>query len=179
MINVTEFNEIASIYKKIEISRKGGRVRRFHTEPFIGEQNNAHHSHGVALIVHYLHPDASKDLIIAALTHDIEEGYLGDMPGQVKHFHKPLKKAMNDAEKKYRKLHGLDIKLSKKEQVILKWADTIELLFTCYDQAKLGNRNVSSIVDNLVKMAVDYPPIHRATKLFSMLEKGTRRYCNL
>lgn len=169
----------ALVYQKIEISRKGGRVRRFHTEPFIGEQNNAHHSHGVALIVHYLHPEASKNLIIAALTHDIEEGYLGDMPGQVKHFHKPLKKAMNDAEKKYRKLHGLDIKLSKKEQVILKWADTIELLFTCYDQIKLGNINVISIVDNLVKMSADYPPFDKAIKLFSILEKETRRYCKL
>lgn len=179
MINAVEFIDVSTIYTKIEISRKGGRVRRFHTEPFIGEQNNAHHSHGVALIVHYLYPGASKNLILAALTHDTEEGYLGDMPGQVKFFHKPLKKAMKDAEQKYRKIHGLDIKLSKKEQAILKWADTLELMFTCYDQTKLGNRNVLSIVDNLIKMSVDYPKFDKANRLFLMLEKAIRRYCKL
>lgn len=61
-----------------------GDVVRFHNHAGIDKQRNSEHQWGVALIVEHIYPNASKALILAALTHDCAEYYTGDVPFPVK-----------------------------------------------------------------------------------------------
>ena len=57
-------------------------VKRWHTDPWLSEwrQTNGHHQWGVATLIAVLHPDPSRRLLLAALTHDAGEILTGDLP---------------------------------------------------------------------------------------------------
>lgn len=57
-----------------------GNVVRFHAVPGVGKQKNSEHQWGVALLVAAIKPDCSKELLLAALTHDSAEIVTGDIP---------------------------------------------------------------------------------------------------
>lgn len=67
-----------------------GRVKRWHTEPNIPVQSNAEHSWGVAILLLLTDPDVSRELLIAALIHDLPEKDMGDIPS-------PFKKVIADS----------------------------------------------------------------------------------
>lgn len=66
---------------------RAGRVRRWHMNPEMSDTNdyNDGHSARVARILIALFPSASFDLVKAALTHDDEELFCGDVSGPVKY----------------------------------------------------------------------------------------------
>jgi len=69
-----QFNEI----------RRAGAVKRYHTVDTVRTQNVAEHSWHVAQIVRYIYPTASKELILAAIDHDVGEIHTGDIPAPFK-----------------------------------------------------------------------------------------------
>lgn len=58
-----------------------GHVRRWHQHPIMSKhvENLAEHQWKVAVLMHWLDPDASQSDLIAALTHDVGEVIAGDL----------------------------------------------------------------------------------------------------
>ena len=64
-------------------------VRRWHTDARLAPtgQTLGHHQWGVATLILTLHPNPSRSLILAALTHDAGELLTGDVPYAFKKFY--------------------------------------------------------------------------------------------
>lgn len=134
------------------IWRQGSGVRRFHTAPIIGEQTVGQHSWGVAALVNLLWPNSRKEVLVAALNHDIAEALTGDIPAPMKWESQSLAAILNEIEEKYEKLWGLHCELSPIETLMLKAADMLELVFFSSEQQNLGNKSFQIIM----KRGVDY-----------------------
>ena len=59
--------------KKLEFILAGTEVTRYHTVRTLVQETVGHHSHGVAMLCLFLAPDASANLLKAALVHDLAE----------------------------------------------------------------------------------------------------------
>lgn len=123
--------------------RAGLHVRRYHIVPTIGEQTVGHHSAGVALIIMMCHPTPSAELLKAALSHDLPEGQIGDIPAQTRWADATLSHIWTTIE------HGIaadldlpwEAMLTKSELVCLKIADCLELVWWAWEQTLMGNAN--------------------------------------
>ncbi len=128
--------------------RQAGRIVRYHTHPTIQPQTVAAHSHGVAMIVWRIYGDkVSSNLLMAALTHDLAEKAIGDVPAPVKWNNPGLMTEFRRLEDQYNKLNHIDFALTEEESLILKIADTLELLEYCYDEFSMGNKGIQEIID--------------------------------
>lgn len=135
---------MSKLLENIVKSRCGGRVERCHTIPHHGSYSNAAHSWGVAMLMYYLFPEDYPRLSIYCLTHDIGEGWMGDIPA-------PAKWALGDAAKVIEGIENDLIEeagcpredsLSSADLEKLKTCDRLELYIWCHEQCDLGNTNV-------------------------------------
>ena len=58
----------------------GSEVKRYHTVTTLVSETVGHHSHGVAMMCLMFDPMASRQLLMAALFHDLAEHQTGDIP---------------------------------------------------------------------------------------------------
>ena len=128
-----------------------GDIKRYHTLPTIGEQTNATHSWGVAVIATYLHPILNARVLLKALMQDVGEIATGDIPAPVKWENPELKKQLNVLEARVAKNLEIEYDLTDYEKRIFKQADMFELLFFCVKQRKLGNRHINHVFSNGVE----------------------------
>jgi len=136
-----------SVLEHIQLTRRGGAVKRFHTVPFIGEQTVAAHTFGVLNIVMRLADSWSPDLVRAVLWHDLSECELGDIPAQAKWKHGNLHAALEANFNYHHQL--LTNPLTAIESKLIKFADRMELLLTAIEQARLGNQGAEVIIDRV------------------------------
>lgn len=72
----------------LEFIRNGGETRRFHTFPVLREQRVDSHSWQVAMLLWHVfgdtEPGVSFELMMAAMTHDLAEHKVGDIPSPAK-----------------------------------------------------------------------------------------------
>jgi 5'-deoxynucleotidase YfbR-like HD superfamily hydrolase len=126
----------------------GGYSTRFHTVDVHNRQDIASHSFGVAWYCEGLSGgEASKDLIMAALSHDLAEHIVGDVPSPAKRS-LGLSKQFQTLEDKYLAENGLMKyfdNLSENDNRILKYADMLEGMTFCLRERRLGNRNVEVV----------------------------------
>jgi 5'-deoxynucleotidase YfbR-like HD superfamily hydrolase len=120
----------------------GAHVRRFHTKPTLVVETNGHHSHGVACLINLLYPDARKELLIAALYHDLAEQESGDLPAPMKR-----EAGIRDAIKKWEfNLHkeaGVMVPaLDEEENRRLTLADSLHGAIYCLEECERGNHRV-------------------------------------
>ena len=164
--------------QRLKIQLEGGKVKRYHTLPIIGEQTVGDHSYGVAQIVRYLTEDTcSTRLLCAALDHDVAEVIMGDTPHPTKRDYPEVKEALDKVEKEIEEayeLQGNDLAVGEKE--LLKLADMLEMgLFGVY-QAQLGNRHGLTVVENVLEalgeMEMLFPS--RAITLIDNMKEGCR-----
>ena len=133
--------------ERVQFILEGGAVNRFHARPGLLQQTDAAHSWGVAVLVYLLSPvQPSVELLLAALTHDLAEQYMGDVPAPAKWalgVQADYARLENDKLRQY----GLDFSglLSTDEARQLKLADTMDGLLHCCKEAALGNRTVHLI----------------------------------
>jgi len=114
--------------------RAGGAVQRWHTDPQLGPQDVRAHSWGVAMLVLALtQGHASRNLILAALTHDIGEHLTGDIPAPAKWQAPALRAALDALEQRGKQRLGLVFRLDEEEEAILKLADALELALHCLE----------------------------------------------
>jgi len=118
-----------------------GGVVRFHQQVGVTKQQNSEHQWGVALIVQHLNPNCSKDLILAALTHDAAESYTGDSPFPVKKDHPELSAILRKLEMQWEKENNINFNLTDEEKVTLKLADSLEGMWYCLQRYKCGEKN--------------------------------------
>ena len=108
-------------------------LTRYHTAPMQMErQTVGAHSYAVSILIDQLWPDSSKQLIMAALYHDVPEIILGDIPATAKWDYPELHQAFERAEKKVMEDLGLNFVLTAEEKNRLKMADMLELVMYCH-----------------------------------------------
>lgn len=123
---------------------RGGETSRFHTLRTIQQDNVAQHSFGVAHLCQLINPQCSKNLILAALEHDLAEQVTGDMPAPSK---RELGVSLRMSELEDEILHraGFGVPLTEEEARILKLADCFQGMLFCIRERSLGNRGVEAV----------------------------------
>jgi len=134
-----------------------GIVRRFHTvADYSGgvQQSVAEHSWGVALILKELcdrtRVDMPTALLFAALVHDAEEAYIGDMPAPTKWRFPALAAEMRVAEESVRRELRLEAANFPEPLIaLLKWADGLELYAYAQRRERDGATAYGRIAGNI------------------------------
>lgn len=129
--------------------RNGHNVKRFHTTERIREETVGHHSAGVASIILRLDPECSKDILVAALMHDVPEAYTGDVPATAKWDHDGLADCLAEMEIAY--INGVnipDVALTVEEMYLLKLADMLDLVLSSLEEMGRGNQYARQLVEN-------------------------------
>lgn len=140
--------------QQLEAIIGGGHTRRFHTVNTIQTNSVGHHSFGVALLCYFLTGrNPSRQLLMAALTHDMAEQFTGDMPA-------PAKRAMGIRESfgaieehALQTLH-LSFPLDSGDSMILKMADVLDGMLFCITERRLGNVGIEGAYNNFRGYAV-------------------------
>lgn len=128
--------------KRLRFILDGANVRRYHTKPTVMIETNGHHSHGVACLLNLLYPDCRKELLIAALYHDLGEQESGDLPGTMKR-ETGIRNAVKMYEKKLHDEAGLPIPmLDEEEQRRMSFCDAVQGAFFCLEECERGNVRV-------------------------------------
>tara|TARA_R110000822_G_scaffold84867_2_gene199009 strand:+ start:3526 stop:4041 length:516 start_codon:yes stop_codon:yes gene_type:complete len=127
--------------EQIRAILNSGDVVRFHSCTGVDKQKNSEHQWGCALIVQFIYPECSKDLLLAALTHDAAECHTGDIPFSIKKDNTELSGLLRGIEIEWEKQHGIHFVLNVDEHVVLKIADTLEGMIFCISQVRNGNLN--------------------------------------
>jgi len=124
--------------------RRAGQIQRWHTSPLSRPQSNAEHSWGVARILLFIHPSASRRMIMEALMHDIGEGRMGDIPYPAKRDSPTLARVAGRIEEESRRSMapwGIPLpRVSPHERWVLKMADMLEMWETGVEEVARGNR---------------------------------------
>ena len=134
--------------------RNGMRTLRFHTVPTIHEETIGHHSGNVALLCLWLKPDASADLLRAALLHDLAEQFTGDVPAPAKWSSQNLDNALSELEEKHLRYMGVYMPMLTQpwvgnltEQDCLKAADMLDLVLRCTEERLMGNKQMWRVIE--------------------------------
>lgn len=130
--------------------RDASKVRRYHTKRIVGEhQTLADHQYGVAIICNFLcNGKASANLLMKALTHDLSELYTGDIPAIIKRRNSVIGEELRSMESEIERSMGLNFNITSEEEIILKIADTMELLLYCIEQKRMGNTTLDEVFNN-------------------------------
>lgn len=124
-------------------------VRRWHTEPQIGDETDGHHSAVVALLADYLSDYEELSaldryyLLREALQHDLGEYWTGDLPAPAKKaLPTELLAALDQVEltMRFSKLGLVAVPALKRNVQLLAMADTLAAAVHCARQALMGNR---------------------------------------
>jgi 5'-deoxynucleotidase YfbR-like HD superfamily hydrolase len=131
---------------------RSGLVERWHTYGRALQQNIGEHSWSVALLVILLKPDASAELLRAAILHDVHEVVFGDVPSPTKAKHAIISEIEDETERDFWRTNLLEpITLTTNEQRLLKACDKLEALFFIHrnnghDMSFLSERIVQTIL---------------------------------
>jgi 5'-deoxynucleotidase YfbR-like HD superfamily hydrolase len=142
--------------------RPGMSVKRLHTVPTIKEHTVGHHSCGVALLTTLLchtkkrnywvsrNHIPSANVLIWALHHDLAEYHTGDVPAPVKWANNLISLGLEEIERGVlERLLGPTHYLDEEELLVVKQADSLDLLTACYEEIMLGNQNIIVVADNI------------------------------
>jgi 5'-deoxynucleotidase YfbR-like HD superfamily hydrolase len=149
----------------------GSEVNRYHTMFTIQKETVGHHSHGVACLVLALNPDASRELLISALYHDLAEQHTGDIPSPAKRDY-GIGDQVSELEERLVKSAGLHWPtLSEAEKRVLKLADLAHGALFCLREMSLGNQRMVEVYERFINYAVQMRLTSEEYKLFSAIEE--------
>jgi 5'-deoxynucleotidase YfbR-like HD superfamily hydrolase len=133
----------------------GGNTRRYHTMPTLQQDTVGHHSYNVACVIMALRPDCRKELLMAALKHDMAEHRVGDMPAPAKRS-MGIREMFADHEGEVMAQAGVvQSVLLPEEQWVLRFADALDGLRFCVQEFKMGNRLIVECLENFRGYAED------------------------
>ena len=135
---------------KLSGYRKGSEVSRWHTQRPVWPETVGHHSANVALLCDLISEGGcSRDLLYAALIHDLAEVATGDIPAPIKKAYGWLKKSAVAAEEDWFILHDIEPPhLSENEALLLKACDTLDLCLKAHQEVSLGNQAFEQVFTN-------------------------------
>lgn len=131
----------------IEFIYRGALTKRFHTIPTLRVQNVGEHSFGVAWLCEWLTGGtASKDLIMAALAHDLAEHITGDIPAPAKRA-MGIRELVSNREAVLLRSNNINYedRLSEPELGVLKMADALDGMIYCLREVQLGNSTMKVV----------------------------------
>ena len=146
---------------EIKTCRKGLHVERLHTIPHHLGYNNGFHSCNAALIADVLCRingiRNSQPSVMYMLLHDVAEGYVGDIPANVKIDNPGLKEHLRGIEEIWEATHLSNMPdLSREEQEICRCSDLIELGMFCIDELEMGNLKVEPVLINVISYLTNF-----------------------
>lgn len=140
-----------------------GFVRRFHTHPMLGAhgQTLGQHQWGAAALILGLHPNPSRELLAAALTHDVGEFFTGDRPYPFKRLHPEAESvaAMYEANARDDMIGPAHVWINKhltdRDRLWLDLADKLEcwLYVATVEPALLKRRDWGEYLDAVMDLA--------------------------
>jgi 5'-deoxynucleotidase YfbR-like HD superfamily hydrolase len=146
---------MSTIRNQLEFLANATEVERYHVVYTIQRQNIGDHSFGVAWGCWLLTGGApSANLLMAALSHDIAEHEVGDVPATTKRRLK-LRELLHEYETEVARatlpmVHGA---LTVEEEHVLALADSLDGLMFCYRELRLGNTRVVTPFHNFASYA--------------------------
>lgn len=146
------------------------RTKRWHTHETIRSQNLADHSWGVAMTVAAISPNWSRGLMFAALTHDLHETELGDIPYPAKRSYPALKDISDNQQLHYEKSNGIHVTLTREEEAILKWADMYELYLWVRQEYAMGNIAMDRVRTTALSVLTESAPNQLALNLLGVVK---------
>lgn len=160
--------------KEILFALHGAEVTRYHTVKTLQTETVGHHSHGVAMLALLLDPYASRELLIAALCHDLAEQHTGDIPSPAKreygigeHVDQLERRLMEDAGWRYPRLTTADART-------LKLADIAQGALFCVREMSLGNRRMRPVYDRYMSYAQQMLLAGTEWELFHLIGEMSR-----
>lgn len=149
----------------------GSEVTRFHTVTTLQRETVGHHSHGVALIVALLNPAASRELLLAALMHDLAEHQVGDIPSPAKREY-GIGDQVSELENRLMRAAGLFMpELDAADERLLKLADIAQGALFCVRELSLGNRRMRVVLDRYLSYAEQMILVGRERQLFNIIKE--------
>lgn len=151
--------DMTEIVLRVVNSRGGGKVERCHAVPHLGSYNNAAHSWGVAMLLHYLFPEDFPRLVIYALSHDVPEFWVGDIPAPTLRYTVGVREQLADLEARISNTLGLPAEagLMPEDLAKLKACDRLELWLWCREEQLRGNMFVDECLSELERYFVEAP----------------------
>lgn len=172
----------------IEFFRRAFLVRRYH-QYFTQEVDTVgKHSAGVAVFVHLINPNASKELIMACLTHDMGEVILGDIPAPTKRaLSSSAKMEIDRVEESALSSMGFHFvsALTEEEAKLMKVADCLDGLSFCIEERRRGNLSIKPVGDNyalyLSEISGKLPEASWRLRALEVIDQTTQewRNCNV
>jgi 5'-deoxynucleotidase YfbR-like HD superfamily hydrolase len=148
---------------------------RYHTVANQSErQTVGAHSYAVSVLIDQLWPDSTKQLIMAALYHDVPEIILGDIPATAKWAYPEIQQAFEKAEKKVFDDLGLIFVLTPEEKSRLKMADMLELVLYTHrhsqgsDQMKMIMHSGINYLYEKFSSQKDFQPIKKVLAHYNL-----------
>lgn len=151
--------------------RLGGEVKRFHTTPMLREHLVSSHSWGVALCVLAMQPECRKELLVAALEHDIHEHVTCDVNAVTKWKFPEISAALKDIERRINGELGIPMgNLTPYEQQVLKTADLGDLVLCCLAEYQMGNQGALKICERGLSFLGDFCDGKATRRFYNELE---------
>lgn len=143
--------------------RAGGRVQRLHTQPVLKAYSVAEHSFNalaIALVLLEQANGTAEDIAYVTkhvLVHDVPEQYTGDIPAPAKVETPALGEILDSIEAEWMKnnIHWKFTRPREHLDTLVKAADTLELLFYCVDERRLGNQGIGEVYRRAMAYTVE------------------------
>ena len=149
----------------------GAEVKRYHTVTTLISETVGHHSHGVAMLCLLFKPDAERDLLFAALCHDLAEHQTGDIPSPAKREF-GIGGRVDELEERLMSYVGIHMPhLSTEDKRILKLADIAQGAMFCARELSLGNKRIRAIFDRYISYAEEMSLDGRERQIFNLIKE--------
>ena len=148
----------------------GAEVTRYHTMTTLVRETVGHHSHGVACLTLLFKPDASRELLIAALFHDLSEQKTGDIPSSAKRIY-GIGQQISSLERELMFEAGIGFPdLPPQDARILKLADIAHGALFCVREMTLGNSRMRKIYGTYMTYAHQMNLVDHENVVFNIIE---------
>lgn len=158
MASMDHISDKELLDRQLRMIPRSARVARYHSEPVLRLQSVGEHTYGVIWLILVMHHGAipSKELMAAALMHDMHEYVTGDVPAPTKR--QPGVKAIFDAmESAVETAVGVVFPdLTPEEEWMLKMADSLEGLSFCAFELRQGNREIFACFRNYINYTLQH-----------------------
>lgn len=154
--------------KRIDFIVAGAETERYHTVRTLQTETVGHHSHGVAILTHLL--GGSPEAVVAALTHDLAEHVLGDLPAPAKRQY-GIGEQVNALEARLLQDVGLSSTLSAPDKRALKLADIFQGMLFCTRERELGNTSMSVVYHRYKSYALAFVLVGAEQEMFNAIEE--------
>lgn len=128
MLSKDEWIKNCSSTHPLALILRGGGVTRYHCEQTVQHQRVDTHTWRLLAILLHIRPMASRELIVAALYHDVPEALVGDVPAPIKRV-PGVREALAGLERHFIDFTGIanEEDLPEADLALLKCADYLEL----------------------------------------------------